>query len=226
MARFRYGCPYFYGGYNENILLKVYRTWQNSHYYLMSNRYLGGFDCIGFARWVHTTAGDATLPAISKVRAEGRNNLVDVSSLPYEEWQNVLLAGDCVNIAYSGGGYHIGIYIGTLREFGFTAEDVGEPLVPYLDHPLIIHCGMNNFHTAWYAKYLSENGLTSVTPPDGGVTISVMGVDYENCPYTETMWQGTANVKTFYWFDLMGYNLTVINPIGSNVRWMAVYRSK
>ena len=135
------------------------------------------------------------------------------------------LMGDSINLAGQGGGYHVMIYIGTLRDFGFTAEQVGEQLAPYLDNPLTIHCGMNNYHTAWYTQYLKDENLTSVTPPDGGVTISILGIPYDSVPNTETMWKGTSNVKTFYWFDLLGYNLTVINPDSEAFRWYSVYRN-
>ena len=78
---------------------------------------------------------------------------------------------------------------------------------------------------AWYTQYLSDNGLTSVTPPDGGVTISLLGVPYADCPNTETMWQGTKNKKTFWWFDLAGYNLTVITPTDGSYAWFNVFRN-
>ena len=224
-ARFQYGCPYLFGGSNESSLLRPRYASQESHYYSTSKLYLGGFDCIGFARWVHNQVGMKKLPAISETRSADKENLVDVSDLPSSQWAQSMKVGDCINLAGASGGYHVMIYIGTLRDFGFTAEQVGEELAPYLDNPLTIHCGMNNYHTAWYTQYLKDEGLTSVTPPDGGVTISILGIPYEDVPNTETMWKGTSNVRTFYWFDLLGYNLTVINPDGDGYRWYTVYRN-
>ena len=224
VARFRYGCPYLFAGTNESSLLRPRFSPQNSHYYSTEKRYLGGFDCIGFARWVHNKAGMRKLPAISESREAPKSARVDVSKLDYAQWADVLKVGDCVNMGYKGGGYHVMMYIGTLRSFGFTAEQLGL-LKDYIDYPLVIHCGMNNFHTAWYSEYLKEQGLTSVNPPDGGVTISIMGIPYEKAPNTETMWKGTSNVKTFYWFDLMGYNLTVVNPDHESIRWFVIYRN-
>lgn len=223
-ARFEYGCPYLFAGMNESSLLRPRFSPQNSHYYSTDKRYLGGFDCIGFARWVHNKAGMRKLPAISESKDAPKSSLVNVSKLPYDQWADTLKVGDCVNMAYKGGGYHVMMYIGTLRFFGFEAEQLGA-LAEYIDYPLVIHCGMNNFHTAWYSQYLKEQGLTSVNPPDGGVTVSIMGVPYEKAPHTETMWKGTSNVKTFYWFDLTGYNLTVVNPDHESIRWFAVYRN-
>lgn len=224
VARFQYGCPYLWAGFNESSLLRARHPSSDSNYYFTDKLYLGGFDCIGFTRWVHSQAGMKKLPAISETQKAPKSSLVDVKKLPYDQWQTVLQVGDVLNLHYKGGGYHTGIYIGTLRDFGFDESEVGA-LAPYVEYPLLIHCGMNNFHTAWYTQYLRDNGLTSVTPPDGGVTVSILGVPYKDCPYTETMWQGTRNKKTFWWFDLMGYNLTVITPTDESYSWFNVYRN-
>lgn len=224
-ARFKYGCPYLFAGSNESSLLRPRYASQDSHYYSTSKLYLGGFDCIGFARWVHNQVGMKKLPAISETRNAAKPNRIDMQDQPSAQWAQNMKVGDCINLANQGGGYHVMIYIGTLRDFGFTAEQVGEQLAPYLDNPLTIHCGMNNYHTAWYTQYLKDENLTSVTPPDGGVTISILGIPYDSVPNTETMWKGTSNVKTFYWFDLLGYNLTVINPDSEAFRWYSVYRN-
>ena len=224
VARFHYGCPYLWAGMHESSLLRARHPSSNSNYYFTDKLYLGGFDCIGYARWVHAQAGMKKLPAISDSRSAPRSSLINVSKLPYNEWQNAMKVGDCVNMHHKGGGYHIMIYIGTLRDFGFDESELGL-LAPYVDNPLVIHCGMNNFHTAWYTQYLKESRMTSVTPPDGGVTVSILGVPYKNAPHTETMWNNTKNKKTFYWFDLNGYNLTVINPTDESVGWFCVYRN-
>lgn len=225
VARFKYGCPYLFAGMNASSLLKPRFCSQNSNYYSTEKRYLGGFDCIGFARWVHNQVGMKKLPAISDTQKAPKSRLVNVKNIPSAQWADKMEVGDCINMAYKGGGYHVMIYVGTLRDFGFTQESVGAELAPYLDNPLVIHCGMNNFHTAWYTEYIAaQSGMSSVNPPDGGVTISILGIPYDECPSTETMWKGTKNVKTFYWFDLQGYNLTVLNPdVGT--RWFTVYRN-
>ena len=224
VARYQYGCPYLWAGMHESSLLKARHPSSNSNYYFTDKLYLGGFDCIGYARWVHNQAGMKKLPAISESRNQPKSTLVNVKNLPYDQWQSALKVGDCVNMNYKSGGYHVMIYIGTLRDFGFDENELG-PLAAYMEHPLVIHCGMNNFHTAWYSQYLQENRLTSVLPPDGGVTVSILGVPFEQAPYSDTMWKGTKNKKTFYWFDLSGYNLTVINPTDAAISWFCVYRN-
>ena len=224
VARFQYGCPYLWAGFSESSLLRARHPSSSSNYYFVEQLYLGGFDCIGYTRWVHSQAGMKKLPAISDTQSASKANKVDVKGLPYDQWPDALKVGDAINLHYKGGGYHTGLYIGTLRDFGFDESEVGA-LAPYVDYPLMIHCGMNNFHTAWYTQYLSDNRLTSVTPPDGGVTISILGVPYADCPSTETMWQGTRNQKTFWWFDLAGYNLTVITPTDESYSWFNVYRN-
>ena len=224
-ARYQYGVPYLFAGSKESSILKIRYPSQNSNYYFTDKRYLGGFDCIGFARWLHNQAGMRKLPAISEMRDQNKKYLVKVDGKTMPEWSEEMLVGDSVGIAYKGGGYHIMVYIGTLRDFGYTEEKLGELLAPYIDYPLVIHCGMNNYHTAWYEEYLRNEGIEGVVPPDGGVTISLLGVPYDKCPYTETMWEDTKNVKTFYWFDLEGYNLTSIDPTYSGIRWYSIYRN-
>ena len=224
-ARYKYGVPYLFAGMNESSILKARYPSQNSNYYFTDRMYLGGFDCIGFARWLHNQAGMKKLPAISDIPSQNKKYLVNVKGKTFPEWSSEMNLGDSIAIAYKGGGYHIMVYIGTLRDFGYTEAALSDTLAPYIDYPLVIHCGMNNYHTAWYTEYLKEEGITSVTPPDGGVTISVIGAPYDKCSFTETMWEGTKNVKTFHWFDLEGYNLTSIDPTASGIRWYAVYRN-
>lgn len=224
-ARYQYGVPYLFAGARESSLLKIRYASQNSNYYFTDKRYLGGFDCIGFARWLHNQVGMKKLPAISEMPEQNKKYLVNVKGKSMPEWADEMMVGDAIGMAYKGGGYHVMIYIGTLRDFGYTEEKLGDVLSPYIDYPLVIHCGMNNYHTAWYTQYLEENNIKGVVPPDGGVTISLLGVPYDKCTYTETMWEGTKNVKTFYWFDLEGYNLTSIDPTYSGIRWYSVYRN-
>ena len=224
-ARFKYGTPYLFAGMNESSLLRPRYASQDSNYYSTKKIYLGGFDCIGFARWLHNQVGMKKLPAISKIPEQNKKSLVDVKGKPFTQWSKMMQVGDSIAMGYKGGGYHIMVYIGTLRDFGYTEELLGSILAPYIDYPLAIHCGMNNYHTAWYTEYLKEQKLTSVVPPDGGVTISIIGAPYDKCTYTETMWKGTKNVKTFYWFDLEGYNLTSVDPTYSGIRWYEVYRN-
>lgn len=223
-ARFQYGCPYLWAGFSESSLLRARHPSSDSNYYSVNKLYLGGFDCIGFTRWVHSQAGMKKLPAISETQKSSKGRIEAVKKLPYDQWQTVLEVGDAINLHYRSGGYHTGLYIGTLRSFGFDGAELGA-LAPYAEYPLMIHCGMNNFHTAWYTQYLADSHLTSVTPPDGGVTISILGIPYADAPYTETMWKGTRNQKTFWWFDLLGYNLTLITPTDESYSWFNVYRN-
>ena len=224
-ARYQYGVPYLFAGARESTILKVRYASQNSNYYFTDKRYLGGFDCIGFARWLHNQVGMKKLPAISDMPKQNKAYLVNVQNKTMPQWAEEMLVGDSIGMAYKGGGYHVMVYIGTLRDFGYTEDTLGTALAPYIDYPLVIHCGMNNYHTAWYEQYMADNGITGVVPPDGGVTISLLGVPYAKCLYTETMWKGTKNEKTFYWFDLEGYNLTSIDPTASGIKWYTVFRN-
>ncbi|MBQ4552757.1 MAG: C40 family peptidase [Clostridia bacterium] len=224
-ARYQYGVPYLFAGSKESSILKIRYPSQNSNYYFTDKKYLGGYDCIGFARWLHNQVGMRKLPAISEMPNQNKKYVVNVKNKSMEEWADEMQVGDAIGMGYKGGGYHVMVYIGTLGSFGYTKEMLGETLAPYINYPLVIHCGMNNYHTAWYTEYLQNEGIEGVVPPDGGVTISIIGVPYDKCPYTETMWEGTKNVKTFHWFDLEGYNLTSIDPTASGIKWYTVFRN-
>lgn len=224
-ARYQYGVPYLFAGSKESTILKVRYPSQNSNYYFTDKKYLGGFDCIGFARWLHNQVGMRKLPAISEMPKQNKQYIVSVKGKSMEEWADEMQVGDAIGMGYKSGGYHVMVYIGTLGSFGYTAEMLGETLAPYINYPLVIHCGMNNYHTAWYTQYMQDAGIEGVVPPDGGVTISIVGAPYDACPYTETMWEGTKNVKTFHWFDLEGYNLTSVDPLASGIKWYTVFRN-
>lgn len=220
-ARFTYGAPYYFGGTNGNLLLKPWVMHTNSLYYVKGRRYLYGFDCIGFARWVCKTAGLNRPVRISSMPWETAH-LVDVKDLPLEQWHERLEIGDLVALGKTGS-YHVGMYIGTLRSFGYTEKELAQ-LAPYMDYPLMIHSGMNDFHTAWYESYMLENNISGVGLPDGGVMISLLTDAYADAEASVTLWQGTPNQKTFHYNMLEGYHLTRMNLLEPNVRWFVVYR--
>ncbi len=219
-ARFEYGLPYLFGGRKESLWLSVRRPDQESNYYKKNKKYLHGLDCSGYVRWVYEKVGlERPVPASSMKSKANQKHLVDMEGIAYSKWHEKLQIGDLITLSSSS--YHIMMYIGTLSSFGYTEETVSSELKPYLDYPLAIHSGMNNFHTQWYTKYIQDNNL-KCTPPDGGVTISLVGVAFDEAPFHQTMWENTSNEKTFHYFDLDGYNLTCYDL--EKYRWWVVYR--
>jgi hypothetical protein len=94
------------------------------------------------------------------------------------------------------------MYIGTLADYGYTAENAPE-LAKYLDYPILIHCGSNPAYKERYAKYVGDNHLNcNIT--SGGVSISIVGVHTEDAPHVYP-----DPKENFYYFNLDGYMLTI-----------------
>ena len=114
------------------------------------------------------------------------------------------------------------IYIGTLRDFGYTAEE--EPsLAEWLDYPLVIHCGLSPFYGERFQQIIDENPdkYEGCTTTDGGVAVSIVGVNPEDAPVHEHV-QNTD----YDWFVMNdgGYVLSVVNL--SDVKYYAWYRAE
>ncbi len=183
-ARFPLGLPYFFGGRDEELLFKVMEAWQDSGHFKKGRNYIYGYDCIGFTRDVYRHAGISHPPSLTEM-FENRaysNMRLPLSAIPYPEWQNILLPGEMLIL--QGTYYHVMIYIGTLRDFGFTAQEMGETLFRYSDFPLFIHCSDNPWSIARNRKHIE--GLKRTLPifnTDGGVHVAILGVPLMQAPF-------------------------------------------
>ena len=115
---------------------------------------------------------------------------------------------------------HVMMYIGTLRFFGYTAEE--EPaLASWLDWPLVIHCGLSPFYGERFRKLIDEypDKYGKATTTDGGVAISLLGPKPEDAPE-----HGHVQNTDYAWFTMNdgGYQLTLINL--TDVKYYAWYR--
>ena len=114
------------------------------------------------------------------------------------------------------------MYIGTLRDYGYNTQN--EPaLARWLDYPLVIHCGLSPFFGERFQQIIDENPdlYEGCTTTDGGVAISIVGVNPEDAPVHEHV------QKTDYdWFVMNdgGYVLSVVNL--SDVKTYAWYRAE
>ena len=77
-------------------------------------------------------------------------------------------------IRHHGSSYHIAMYIGTLRQYGYTEECTTASIRALLDYPLIIHCTVSSDYYIRYESYIEDAFDTIVYPPDGGVIVSVV----------------------------------------------------
>ena len=224
---FEYGLPYFFGGTydykikGEQLLFSkapdyAKRTcWEQTKFYDKNKYYLFGLDCSGFTRWVYNEAGwpkhDKLSAMINQFGKYGKKNHVyshrDGKEMPpYEELAATLELGDLLVVKPKEGGRHVMMYIGTLRDYGFTAETAPE-LEDYLDYTLVIHSGPNPMSGPRMQQYLDEHAddpyYDNVNIPNGGVCVSLIGVPTQDAPY-----QVEDSNTMYYFFDLDGYQLT------------------
>lgn len=172
-ARYELGLPYFFAGRNQDKVLSRMIPQQSTRYYVDGRIYLYGFDCKGFTNWVQREAGVEVFPRLSDLLYQCRNDQL-LEGRPAEEWPAFFEPGDCLVVDH--GSNHILMYIGVPADYGLTAENAPE-IADYLHCPLMIHCGYNPFYTDRYAAYIQEMGYRNTYPPDGGVTVSLLGME-------------------------------------------------
>ena len=185
------GVPYFWGGRSYTVLLErqplyaVREAWQSSRvYYQKGTAYLYGFDCIGFVKAVYSQAGtpiEGTVTehgAVEFCRAGQHVFCSEAHPLP-EDWREAARAmqvGDIMVIHHPG--THAMMYLGTLREFGYTEEQL-PALAKYLDYPLMLQSGENPYSYVRFRNLIQTTDdvrTAGATPSDGGVGICILGV--------------------------------------------------
>ena len=194
------GVPYYYAGGSEDKFLHRFVPSTTTHYYLDTHMYLCGLDCVGMSRLVYEKCGLERHPSISDIlsRNVGHGALADNDT---SRWYMMLQPGDLVCVKH--GTFHVMMYLGTMRMFGWTEATAGEA-AGLLDEPLVIHCGGNPFYYDRYKEYIREKGYRNTYPPDGGVTVSVIRSTDRDAPHSRDVYWG----KHFGW-----YNITDKQPL-------------
>lgn len=225
-ALFELGIPYLFGGTAKN---GVFGQWpdyskrvafQDSQFFREGQLYVNGFDCVGFTRWVysqchlpeHASLADLALNWGDHAGEYVYTQRSGQEMPPYGELSASLQVGDLFVMKHPEGMYrHVVMYIGTLRDFGFTAEEVPD-LADYLDYPLVIHCGTHPQYGERFQRFIDSNpevyGRCLTT--DGGVQVSIFGVPLDQAPCH-------AHVQNtdFSWFTLPdGSIMTALDVFG------------
>lgn len=225
-AVFHYGLPYFFGGKHDDSLNGKPRfiayapeyakrdCWENTHFYRKGSYYLYGFDCSGYTQWIYSEVGYPEHDKLDKMVNEWgkyqKNNHVyshrKGKEMPsYPEVSENLIVGDL--LVGKKGARHVMMFIGTLRDYGFTAEELPE-MADYLDYPLVIHDGPNPMYNDRMAAYLAEKAedpyYADVLLPDGGVAVSIIGVPKDALARMEE-----DNREYYYYTMPDGYQLTL-----------------
>ena len=202
-ARYALGLPYMFGGKDfENLMLVWYAT-ETTKNFIEGKRYLYGFDCSGFTNWINFESGKPQHDSLEQMitnRGLYRSNQLNMKGIPFDLLYQELQVGDF--LVANAGGRHIMMYIGTMEDFGYTAEDAPE-LQNYLTYPLFVHCGLCPPYAERYQTYIDANGLNCNTT-DGGVAITITGMPVNEAPHY--IFQDHYD---HYYFDLNGYFLRV-----------------
>lgn len=192
-ARMPFGVPYLFGGQAANHVFAkepdyvVQQAGSNSPaYYRKGTWYLYGFDCVGLAKWLWKQNYQTAWPTVDLLLESRARQLWNSAGKPMPAWEELpglLTPGDM--LIYRHPGTHVVFYAGTLRQYGYTEAEVDPALAPWLDWPLVIHCGTNAGVARRFA-WLIENGLSKyriAADTDGGVAVSLLGVDAAEAPY-------------------------------------------
>jgi len=234
------GIPYYFGGLSGTKWNGYfYMSYPNYHvitcecrtgYFQPGKTYLYGLDCTGFTRHVFKACGREPHPPLSEILNnwdQRQYHLFDnregFEAPPYQELKNTLQEGDLLVIKHENSeSRHVMMYIGTLRDYGYNTTDEPE-LAKWLDYPLVIHCGLSPFFGERFQQIIDENPdlYEGCTTTDGGVAVSIVGVNPEDAPVHEHV-QNTD----YDWFVMNdgGYVLSVVNL--SDVKYYAWYRSE
>ena len=217
------GMPYFFGGKPTNLLMSRYPEfakrdcWESTAYYEAKKIYVYGLDCTGFLTWVRKQCKLPKLNSLGEILNQRQFRKNDLYSggwnwkfeeqplPPYEELEGILQVGDLLitRSTYR----HVMIYIGTLSDYGFTAEEVPE-LADYLHYPLVIHCGSHPQYGERIQQYIDthQDHCWNCLTTDGGVCVSILYVPAEAAPFHERV-----QATDFDWFliDDGRYALTI-----------------
>lgn len=215
---FENGSPYFFGGKDAKMVFKnvpdyaTRKCWETTRFYRKDQRYLFGFDCSGFTNWLFKQNGWTEHESLSKLVNEwgkyGKHHVFShregKQPPAYGELKPYLQVGDLLITKHRS--RHVMMYIGTLSDYGYTAEQVPE-LAEYLEYPLVVHCGPHLDAGDRFQQVIDADpekyGRCKTT--DGCVNVSIIGVPLDAAPNS-----ATVQVNDFYWFELEnGYKLTI-----------------
>ena len=194
------GIPYLWGGQVASHVFAMapeyclQQAWTSSPggYYKEGTVYFYGFDCYGYAAWVWQQAYGRAMPSLNDIYADTAHHILDrPEDMPasFDQLSLLLQPGDVLVMDHPG--RHVAFYIGTLRMYGYTEEDIPE-LKGHLDDPLVIH-STENAQVADRFDDLIKNGphkYCIAQPSDGGVHVSLL------CPNTDLFTNSVFQQKT------------------------------
>lgn len=197
---FPLGMPYLFGNpYSRFAAFDTYpdyRIWvapKTSGYFVEGGLYFYGTDCTGFINYINKENNrpmEVVKKSLRKLLTTWENKHAyhlynnESDMPPQDRLKDTLQVGDYLILHHDGARYsHITMYIGTMRDFGYAAEEEPE-LAAYLDYPLVVHCGLSPVYGERFQRLIDEypEKYGRLTTTDGGVQVSIVGVDDKNVP--------------------------------------------
>lgn len=218
---FSAGVPYFWGGQDEKAILERYpeyttrKAWSEAlKFYEKGTIYVLGLDCVGFVKGVFENAGRPMKETVNELNDRkhclaGEHLYCSERHPIPEDWTELarsLRPGDLLAIHHPG--RHVMLFIGTLRDYGYTAEQL-PALAEYLDYPLMIHCGENPCAYWRFETLLArteDSRLKKARGTVGGVSVCILGVPREKA---ETVIH--TNDRDAWAFDVEGACVTIMS---------------
>ncbi len=145
---------------------------------------------------------------------KGKKNKRDDNPLPaLDTVKDTAQVGDLLMIHARGN--HILMYIGTLRDYDFTEEEV-PALKDYMDYPLMIHCGISPVYGERIQQVIDADKeyFKKTLTTNGGVQVSIWGVPREAAEYHETVQR-----NDFDYFKLPNGQVMTIYDFKDVSRW-------
>ncbi len=182
--RFDSGVPYLAGGDSDRYLLMPRKAPAGDGYFKQGKVYLGGFDSIGFTKWVY---GRCLWRHASSIRGilggeKSAGLRIPLEGLGFESWRKALPIGALL-AADEGGRLEVMIYIGTLEHYGLTGEVLPEGLRGYERYPLFIRCGKSPAAARRSGEYIEELARPwPIEKSNGGVHVCIAGLPREAAP--------------------------------------------
>ncbi len=244
---FATGIPYFFGGKDYEKVIANYPQYSKktcrevTRFFRKGTVYICGLDCHGFISAVRSESGYSKLSPLNflyspiytdkttgkkykweqyyiwwKYGPDKKSNRKDNLLPPLNEIKDSAVVGDVLLIHARGN--HILMYIGTLRDYGFTEEDV-PALADYMDYPLMVHCGISPVYGERMQQVIDSDKeyFKRTKTTNGGVQVSIWGVPREAAEYHEKVQN-----NDFDYFKLPnGQVMTIYDMTNvSKWRWM------
>ena len=237
------GVPYFFGGKDYARIIKNLPRFgkgvckETTTFYRKGKTYPYGLDCQGYIYAIRSESGMIGIsplnafyqPIYTDKKTGQKYNMEQYyiwtkyaegakkKDVPMPEdlstVKDTAKVGDLMLIHARGN--HILMYIGTLRDYGFTEEEI-PALKDYMDYPLMIHCGVSPVYGERIQQVIDADPeyFKRTKTTNGGVQVSIWGVPREAAEYHEKV-QNTE----FDYFKLPNGQVMTIYDFTKVSRW-------